>query len=91
MTCTLSKCCPAGGAWSGRCPGSPGTAGPVIRLDALEQPDVPRDSSAARLRCRESGFGPWSAGTGLPLRPARCPRPPRLPRERGGLPGCRGG
>ena len=32
--------------------GSPWPA--VIRLDALEQPDMPSDSSAARLRCRET-------------------------------------
>ena len=31
------------------------------------------------------------AGTGLPSRPARCPSPPRLPREGSGLPECRGG
>ena len=34
MTCILSRCCPAGGWWSGRCRGSPATAGPSATTSA---------------------------------------------------------
>jgi transposase len=35
VNCTPSRCCPAAGSWSGRCPGSPGTAGPSATIERL--------------------------------------------------------